>query len=137
MSGANDCVSEDAHIWSSEIGSEINKPASIGKLLAVFLRVTLMQIGRTADARDTEASSGDLLLRLPDARGVEFRTRRKIHRSLQSTQFHGRKTALLGEVKNLEPVPARAAQRRKADGQPVACGAESGRQRRHGQNQAF
>src|SRR5207249_7661219 len=82
-----------------------------------------------------QPARGNLFLGLLDAGRSKFGTGGQIHGPHEPAKLDGGKAVLLREVENLEPVPGRAAERRKADRQAFAGSAQVGWQRRQSRSE--
>src|SRR2546425_6139517 len=134
---ADQLVAENAYIGSADLRGKVNESPRVGKLLLVLPRIDIVQVGRTAHAGDAQPARGNLFLGLLDAGRSKFGTGGQIHGPHEPAKLDGGKAVLLREVENLEPVPGRAAERRKPDRQAFAGSAQVGWQRRQSHDQAL
>src|SRR5882762_3481036 len=108
---SHDLVSHDPYVRGSQLRSQVDKPPAVGHLLFVLRRVRIVHVSRGINAGNTQATGGDVFLRLFDAARAKLRTCRQVHVAHQASQFHAGEAMLLGKIEDPVPTPRRTTKR--------------------------
>src|SRR2546425_12794003 len=97
LAGADDVIAKNTDVRSIQRRGQVDKSLSLRKLLLVLSRITLVQVSRTAQTRDSQAVRRNLFLRLLAPARCKFRPCWQVHRSWLTAHLHASETVRLGE----------------------------------------